>query len=84
MVDGVATPMEERRGVASRSLSPSITWLIVYRGVLMDTNGRNDFLFLISIKFLPFLSAVDKEISQVYVNTDLLLLRRRRTANLVW
>ena len=62
----------------------NITWLIVYRGVLMDTNGRSyDFLLLV---FLPFfiLSAVDKEIfSQVYVNTDLSLLRRR-TANLVW
>ena len=50
----------------------------------MDTNGRSyDFLLLV---FLPFfiLSAVDKEIfSQVYVNTDLSLLRRR-TANLVW
>ena len=49
----------------------------------MDTNGRSsDFLLV----FLPFfiLSAVDKEIfSQVYVNTDLSLLRRR-TANLVW
>ena len=53
--------------LASRSLSPNITWPIVYRGVLMDTNGHNDFLRCSHRVFRHFSSfstavLVDKEI----------------------